>query len=108
MGWVREGSCPPERCKGSCCHHLGMWFKPPEDAEWLATRGLKVIEFDDRYLVEIPQVCPLLTVDGLCSIYGQPERPRNCEEWPLEPSHLLLDDNCGYTFIWQEDTVASV
>lgn len=104
MAWIRSGSCPPERCKGQCCTHIGMWVEPSADAEWLKARGLLVAPIGNRFLIDIPQRCQHLTAGNLCDIYGQPSRPQNCNDWPIEPANTLLDD-CGYEFSWREDEV---
>lgn len=102
MGWVRLGDCPPSRCQGQCCKHIGMWVEPHADADWLATRGLPVMEIHGRFLVDINQRCSHLTADNLCDLYNLPSRPQNCVDWPIDPSNTLLDD-CGFRFEWQED-----
>lgn len=104
MGWVREGECPPERCQGQCCKHVGIWLEPEADAIWMQTRGLEVKAVGERFIVDIPQRCAHLTDNNLCDLYGQPSRPKNCEDWPISPSNTLLDD-CGYTFRFVEDAI---
>ena len=98
MAWVREGSCPPERCKGRCCRHIAMWMDATtDDLQWVKTRGLTSYEMGSRLLIDFPSVCPHLTDTGLCALFGQPSRPKNCDDWPTDPSQTLLDD-CGFTF----------
>ena len=111
MGWVREGSCPPERCQGRCCEHLGVWF-PSSDRDllqMLAIRGLSVRPRNDLTLVDLPSRCQYLTRKGLCGLHpamkpaaNLPKRPAMCDDWPTEPAQLLNDD-CGFSFSWQDD-----
>lgn len=115
MSWVRQGECPPERCRGRCCEHVGVWFG--DDAlpfiEVMKARGIQVLEDrrdvmgTNRYLVKFPQRCQHLTEEGLCGIYGKPERPQFCSDWPQEPSQLVNDPYCGFSFVWKDDEPAS-
>ena len=113
MPWLRSGECPPERCQGRCCTHVGIWFTEP-DAEVKAflkqqqVRGNSVKGDSLGFLLDIPQRCQYLTNEGLCSLHpdmnpiGLPDRPQFCEDWPVEPSQLINDDYCGYAFSWIE------
>lgn len=109
MPWVREGACPPERCQGRCCKHIGSWVsRDDESAKFLAalrTRGVDVYEVGDKYLIDVPQTCQYLS-EGLCKLHPAmkppadlPTRPSFCDEWPTDPSQTLLDD-CGFSFRW--------
>jgi len=113
MGWKRLGECPPSRCRGRCCEHIGAWYDNTEESRAflgaLRIRGLKVSEAGGKMLVDLPQRCQYLTVDGLCGLHpgmapgpDLPERPQFCWDWPQEPSQLLLDD-CGFRFEWSEE-----
>ena len=109
--WVRQGECPPERCQGRCCEHVGIWLG--DDAlpfvQVLKVRGIQVLEDKrdlmgtNRYLVKFPQRCQHLTDDGLCGIYGKAERPQFCSDWPQEPAQLINDNYCGFSFVWSEE-----
>ncbi len=117
MPWVREGSCPPERCKGSCCRSIGIWFldSKPEIKPFLKllqVKGVKVYESDGSHLVNIPYTCQYLTTEGLCSLHPDlhpsntlPHRPEFCEDWPTEPSQLVPNPECGYSFVWKDEAV---
>lgn len=118
MGWVREGSCPPERCQGRCCRHVGVWFgEAPGLGEYLElvrTRGVRVFDVElpggeMRHLVDIDQRCQWLTGDNLCALHPEmkpdeslPQRPPLCNDWPTEPAQLIADD-CGFTFRWEPE-----
>ncbi len=116
MTWIREGDCPPEQCQGRCCTHTGIWFTDPgpqvkDFLKLQQVRGLSVKGKDGNYLLEIPQVCQYLTKKGLCSLHpsmnpvGKPARPDYCEDWPMEPSQLVMDTYCGFTFRWEDKPV---
>lgn len=118
MSWVREGSCPPERCQGRCCEHIGVWFNnvTPQAYRFvkqMRARGLDVKGRDGDYLIDLPQRCQHLTSGGLCALHPDmkptpslPKRPDFCAEWPAEPSQLINDPQCGYSFTWVEDDLA--
>lgn len=106
MPWIREGECPPERCQGRCCEHIGLWYPVSTAREFLQTlviRGIDVKSDGVMALVDIPQRCQHLTAEGLCGIYGKPERPQFCADWPTEPAQLINDENCGFSFRWEEE-----
>lgn len=118
MGWVREGSCPPEQCQGRCCKHIGTWYEPtPETKAFLSQlqiRGVDVKEVEleggtTKLLVDYPQTCQWLTKDNLCGLHpdmnpssDKPPRPDFCGDWPTHPNQLINDD-CGFSFRWQSD-----
>ena len=114
MGWKRMGECPPERCRGRCCEHIGAWYDDTAEnrafLEALKVRGVKVIEAGGKVLVDLPQRCQYLTADGLCGLHPdmkdrlQPvARPQFCWDWPQEPSQLINDPDCGFSFEWSEE-----
>ena len=115
MAWVREGECPPEVCQGRCCTHVGIWFPDPgpQVKDFLKVqqiRGLSVKGKDGDYLLDFPQTCQYLTREGLCSLHPSmkssadlPVRPDFCEDWPSEPSQLINDPYCGFTFRWVDE-----
>ena len=113
MPWVRYGDCPPERCKGRCCRHVGVFFEEPPWTpflELLAVRGARVLTGGGGCLVELPQRCQWLSSKGRCRLHPDmhptrqmPARPRNCSEWPTHPDQLALDRDCGFSFEWVEE-----
>lgn len=118
MPWVREGDCPPERCQGRCCKHIGSWvdIHPDNDpfVEALRVRGVGVHRVGGKFLIDVEQRCQYLTDRGLCSLHPAmnppadlPPRPGFCEEWPVDPSQTLLDPECGFTFRWVEAAEAA-
>lgn len=111
MPWVREGECPPERCQGRCCTHIGSWVPASEEnddyVEVLRARGVAVHRVGMMWLTDIQQRCQWLSDEGLCRLHpamnpseNLPERPQFCEDWPVDPSQTLTDPYCGYTFRW--------
>jgi hypothetical protein len=112
MSWLRSGECPPERCQGHCCNHMGFWVEDKPSIYWAQIRGAQVSVFGDRALIALPQRCQYLRDDNLCALHTDmnpspdlPTRPDNCGTWPEDPSQTLLDPNCGFTFEWVEDPV---
>lgn len=117
MPWVREGDCPPERCQGRCCDHIGIWYDKltPGVVDFMSllkTRGFEVMGDDSRYFLKIDQRCQHLTADGLCALHpamhpnpNLPRRPKLCNEWPTEPAQLISVPECGYTFSWSEEEI---
>ena len=112
MPWKRLGDCPPERCQGRCCEHVGIWFGDDDAAraflEVLRVRGVHVLDLPDEkgathHLVRLNQRCQHLTLEGLCGLYGTPERPQFCSDWPQEPGQLVNDPACGFRFEWIEE-----
>lgn len=113
MPWVREGECPPERCRGRCCEHAGIWFNQDEASQqflaMLQFRGVTVLEGGGKYLADVPVVCRYLK-EGLCRLHPDmapgpdlPARPVLCDEWPTEPGQLVADPQCGFRFRWEDD-----
>lgn len=112
MPWIREGECPPERCKGRCCTHVGIFFPESEKdfARLMHIRGVQVGKAASTYLFDFKQRCQYLTADGLCGLHpsmdplpSMPVRPVYCDNWPTEPSQLLADPYCGFTFRWVDE-----
>ena len=123
MAWRRVGECPPERCQGRCCEHIGVWYDDtPDNRAFLKTlqiRGVRLIESGGKVLVDLPQRCQYLTHNGLCALHPDMkyklklttistdgvERPQFCSDWPQEPSQLINDPYCGYSFERVEEEV---
>ena len=101
------GYCSPDRCRGECCKHVGVFVTEPVSAMkeflwFLQVRGVRVSEVQDSelptYYMQFDQRCQHLNDDGLCRIYGQ--RPEVCRSFPAQPSDLvgLPEGYCGYSF----------
>lgn len=109
--WKRIGDCPPERCQGRCCEHVGIWLAGDGldmTTEWLEARGFQIIMVGDHTLANLHHSCPHLS-EGLCSLHpdmnppeGAPKRPVLCDIWPSEPSHLANHPYCGFSFVEAE------
>ena len=55
-------------------------------------------------IVLLEQSCKHLQPDGSCGIFGQPQRPQICAEWPSQPWELQTltpagQAACGYSFV---------
>ncbi len=107
MGYKRVGECPPERCQGRRCKHLGFWYPiDPQYRELLVTRGVRVGVEGGMMLVDLDQRCEYLTDDNLCALHPDmnppadaPPRPEVCDLWPTHPSQLVADMYCGFSFV---------
>lgn len=54
---------------------------------------------DHGVLVDLPRVCSALGPDGMCTIFGQPERPQVCALYPQAPQDIeLMGAVCTFAF----------
>jgi len=74
--------------------------------ELLSTSGrATVLEVEGKYLARDMRPCQWLTPDKLCALHpdvrseGDPKRPDLCDEFPMEPSQILLHPECGFRFV---------
>lgn len=92
----------------------------PEGRYFLHTRGVTIEGKPGHYALRVPvtftkganeplwwgdaqmawfrSTCPQLQGDGMCALYGQPERPRTCVEWPHVSENIVTVPECTYTF----------
>lgn len=106
----RGGFCTAPGC-GKCCEVLR--FQVPAEyrtnvklRQFYETRGVSFQQADGATFALINLSCPHLQQDGMCGIYGQPERPQICDEWPYQPWDLLpVADVCTYSFSEVTDDV---
>ena len=98
----RQGECTAG-C-GACCRVLLLQVNPAywdrEDARrWIELHGIQLVRLDGGIYARIPLACEALTPDGLCRLFGMPERPGLCQRFPLGPRDLAgLEPVCTYTF----------
>jgi hypothetical protein len=86
----------------------GPQFPPTADSVLVVSApkdGLTYQVFGGRHKTALlPQRCKYLTDEGACGIFGQPNRPQICADWPSQPWELLTLDQagqlaCGYQFV---------
>lgn len=79
---------PCERCPdlGACCRFLMVQLPGPVSGDVIKFYelhdGVKVVEYARSTWLKIEHKCSALTEDGLCALFGKPERPRLCGQWP--------------------------
>lgn len=96
---MRTGTCDgcqrPGVTPGQCCTYIQLPLArnlTQDEKLWVELHGLKMIGKDVRIEVR----CQALTTDGRCSLYGKPERPQMCSDWPDHPDQL--PQGCSYAF----------
>ena len=71
----------------------------PLPEAWAALHeGVTVVDHGAFLNVNIPIRCSVLTEEGRCGVYGTPDRPQVCGDWPTSPRDLLETPWCGYRF----------
>ena len=99
---MRHGECKPD-C-GACCTSLRLQVPPeysrdPDIKNWVELHGVKLVELDGGTFAMLRQPCSALTEDMKCSLFGTPERPALCSEWPATPAALVgVEDVCSFSF----------
>lgn len=102
--WTRQGTCQPHECWSACCRFLILEVNPiyltdPDLASWVRLHRIELMEREGRTLAHIPMSCSALGGRGQCNIYGEPERPQICADFPQAPAALLrLENVCTYRF----------
>jgi Fe-S-cluster containining protein len=102
---MRLGEC--NGC-GACCKHLLLAVHPvylePDKRRWLELHGIKLHVAGGNAWATIDATCEHLTEDNRCGIFGQPERPQVCAEWPFQQEDIDLvnvwagEPVCSYSF----------
>ena len=69
---------------------------------------LSLQRLNGKAALTIPAKCKHLLKDGKCGVYGKPERPKVCDDFPMHPDELIGIRNepltepdasdCGYWF----------
>lgn len=70
--------------RGMCCRYLELPLARPltlDEEHWVSLHSGVSIKHMGR-TVRIEIACSALTEDGLCSLFGSPERPEMCASWP--------------------------
>ena len=66
---------------------------------WLEKHGIALLRrLGQQLLAHVPIPCTKLTEDGLCSVFGTPERPKMCAPYPEHPLDVEGIDFCTYKF----------
>ena len=100
--YERQGTCT-EGC-GACCTFLRLQVPPeygtnPDVRKWVELHDVRLQELDGGLFAFIKQPCSALTEEGLCGLYGTPERPDLCNSYPMTPAALTgIQDVCSYSF----------
>jgi hypothetical protein len=98
--FIRMGEC--DGCKrhgvtqAQCCTFLAMPTArrlTQDEAHWAELHPGILVQ-DNHMVVNV--ACSALTADGLCSLFGSPERPAMCERFPELPEQVPV--GCAYTF----------
>jgi Fe-S-cluster containining protein len=95
----RKGSCS-EGC-GACCTFVTLCIHPAyaqsQDVKnWLSLHGITLKERNGQVWANVPLPCGALNEDKSCSLFGQPERPKLCSEWPFNQQEINdLHDEMG-------------
>lgn len=73
--------------RGMCCRYIELPLARPltlDEEHWASLHPGVSIKHRGR-TVRIEIACSALTEQGLCSLYGTPERPEMCAVWPDRP-----------------------
>lgn len=99
---VRFGGCTS--C-GLCCTSIRLQVPPsymddPDVKNWAELHGITIIRVGEATYASLDHKCSALATDNrTCTLYGKPERPELCSEFPATPAALTgLEDECGYRF----------
>ena len=112
---IRQGTCNYTGC-GACCkvvllavHHA---YLEPDKRHWLELHGITLAERDGLVWATVPSQCRELAADSSCGIYGKPERPQVCADFPFAQADISIVDEwagepvCSYSF--REEQVADL
>lgn len=99
---VRLGGCTS--C-GKCCTSLRLQVPPsymddPDVKNWVELHGISLLRVGEATYAVLNRKCSALASDNkTCTLYGKPERPGLCSEFPATPAALTgLETECGYSF----------
>lgn len=86
--------CATREVRAACCRYV---FLPKralnqDEQHWLSLHNLPNWTPRER---RIEAECSALEADGKCALFGKPERPQLCINYPELPG---LDDGCSYNF----------
>lgn len=76
----------------------------PDLAQWVGLHGIEIASLESRVIARVPLACSALNGEGRCAVYGRPERPQMCGDFPRGPGDLIgLDGACTYSFRRSDD-----
>ena len=104
---MREGFCKTG-C-GACCKFLVLQVNPqyynsPDIKNWVELHGIRLVKRDGGVWAYIQATCRELQEDNSCGLYGKPERPNVCAEWPFNQAEIndldafVGEKTCSYSF----------
>ena len=102
---MRQGEC--NSCS-VCCRFLILQVNPAymdaDRRKWIEMHGIRLAERDGGVWATIDVACTHLTDEGKCAVFGTPERPQTCADFPIVRADIQLVDEwvgeraCSYTF----------
>ena len=107
---TRLGEC--NLCS-ACCRFVLLAVHPvymePDKRRWLELHGIKLAWRNGNAWATVDLSCQELTEDGKCGIFGSPERPQVCSDFPFAAVDIGLvnawagSDICSYSFAEKEE-----
>jgi len=106
---MRTGECT-SGC-GACCRFLRLQVNPQylevaDARHWIELHGIRLDRGEEGATwAHIPLACSALTEEGLCGLYGTPERPLTCETFPTSQADIdrvnaaAGEAVCSYAFV---------
>ena len=90
------------KCKVICCRYYPVSF--PSDLskhlDLYKVRGFKMatvrVDGERRNVMIVPSVCPALTKDNRCSLWGTSKIPKICKEGYNKNKDVVFPENCVY------------
>ena len=105
---MRVGECNGCLGAANCCQFLIMQVNPAylegDRRTFIEMHGIRLFEQDGGAWARITAKCTHLTDEGKCGVFGQPERPQACADFPFVQHDIdLVDDwigkkTCSYSF----------
>lgn len=102
---MRSGACT-EGC-GACCEFVTLAVHPQylekDNQDWLSLHGIRLVERSGGVWAYLPIPCRELQPDKSCGLFGKPERPKLCDDWPFNQQEIITlaevsGKECGYSF----------
>lgn len=99
--FLRGGGCT-KGC-GACCTDVILEVVEPPNiadwANWLELHNIDLVRKDGHLFARLREACSQLdTRDGTCKLFGKPERPLMCSQFPQAPEAMEGLNCCTYRF----------